>query len=108
MPFSLRQIRLPNTLHIKIKSYCLANDITLTEFYNKAVEWLLHTILLGEMPIYRASFKNGKPISINLKTNNIEKIEKIALANSIAEARVVHTALMDYLDKLKIEIERSI
>lgn len=104
MQLHLRQIRIPATLHIKIKHYCLHQQITLTEFYNAAIDKFIRNIKDIESVTFIASFKNGKPISLNIKHEFLNKLNEMAKIYSISEARIIHTALMFYLKKLQIEV----
>lgn len=98
--YRFRQIKIEWNSYLKLKSYCVLNDITLVDFYENTLNWFLnnHDKKDSSM-IFRASYKKGFLLSMRFKELTINKIKVIAETNGVSEACIIYTALQCYFEK---------
>lgn len=99
--YRLRQIKVPQELYNFVKQYCRHRKITMMEFYFKMLAWFIERYGDDVTLIYHASYKSGHALSLWIKENQLNIIEKIAIRANISDARVVYTAMVMYAEQVK-------
>lgn len=97
--YALRQIRIPKEFYTKIKKYCRVQHKKMFIFYEEVLTWFLAKYEYSPPTHYYASFKNGHCLSLWLKEDKIQKLQKMALLAQVSDARVIATALILYLEE---------
>ena len=96
--YFMRQIKIPNETYLKIKYYCQHNQISLASFYEIMLDWFLDEYALKNNVMFQASRKHHHTLSLWIKGRQIAEISKLASEAKVADARVIYTAMMLYLE----------
>jgi hypothetical protein len=95
------QIRLSRVFYLKIKSYCIKNDIKLFEFYENVITQFLEKVEKRELePIYRVAQDKECRLTIRLSYQAGNRLKECSKRVKVSSARIFFTALVLYLDTL--------
>lgn len=100
--YALRQIRVSIEFYLQLKRYCRTHHKKMFNLYGEAITWFLEKYTKESLAYYYASFKNGRRLSLWIHKNHIKKIQSMATAARVSDARVIATALIIYFEKNNI------
>ena len=100
--YTLRQIRVSIEFYLKLKRYCRTHRKKMFNLYDEAIIWFFKKYPKESLSYYYASFKNGRRLSLWVHKNHIEKIQQMAAAAHVSDARVIATALIIYFTENNI------
>jgi hypothetical protein len=100
--YQLRQIRVKQHVYMTIRHYCLLQRQTMTAFYSEAMEWFIRQGAANDNITYLASVKNGKIVSLWLSNTHIDFVHNRATSACVSDARVIHTAIAEYIKNIEI------
>lgn len=94
--YYVRQVRIPNEIYLKIKLFCVNNQITMLQFYSDMLDRFFSSYELRDI-VYRASEKKGYRLSVYVNYKQAKVLKKLGSHCAVSEARIIHTALIEYL-----------
>jgi hypothetical protein len=95
--YLFRQIRIENNLYLKIKMFCVQNEIALFQFYENSLRWFLR-LINQEKINYRATYRKGKLLTVRVNGYLAELVKKLAMEANVSEACVIYTAIITYIE----------
>ena len=97
--YTFRQIRLSKDHYVKIKTFCVTNMITLSDFYEQVLQWFFDVWMMSQTRIiFRATHRRGKLLTLRLHEKTSYTIQQVAIKYNVSNACVIYTALAEYLE----------